>query len=226
MQLPEEKQIRVFLVDDHKTVLWGLQQLVESAAPLMAVVGMATNCAELFAKLPETQPDVILLDLDLNGESSLDSLEQLTQQSPAQVLILTASNDPAVHQQAVVRGARGVVHKQVSADLLLQAIKKVHHGEIWLDHTTLVGVISTLTKGQRTDPESARIAELTPKERQIIATIVQEKGAPNKLIADKLYMSEHTLRNHLTSIYSKLGVEGRMELYVYATMHPKFFTAK
>jgi DNA-binding NarL/FixJ family response regulator len=217
MHISDAKPINVFLVDDHKTVLWGLEQLVRSAAPRMAVAGTAASCAEMFAALAGTEPDVILLDLDLGGESGLDCLEKLSRQSAARVLVLTGSSDPEVHQRAVFRGARGVVHKQQAADVLLRAIEKVSDGEIWLDRTNLGRVMSALASGKSAHPEAAKIAELTPKERQIVAAVVKEKGARGKVIADKLHMSEHTLRNHLTTIYSKLEVAGRMELYIYAT---------
>lgn len=217
MQAPEAQPIKVFLVDDHKTVLWGLQRLIESVSPQMVVVGTAENRADLFAKLAGAKPDVILLDLDLGGSSSLDFLEKLGEQTSAQVLVLTGSSDPSVHQRAVVRGARGVVNKQVSSDILLQAIEKVHQGEVWLDRAALGHVMTTLARGNVMDPDTAKMAELTAKERQIVAMLVEEKGGRNKLIADRLHMSEHTLRNHLTTIYSKLGVEGRMELYLFAS---------
>lgn len=217
MNLVETKPIKVFLVDDHKTVLWGLERLIESAAPLMTIVGMAANCAELFAKLLSTTPDIILLDLDLGGENSLDCMEKLTHHTSAQILVLTGSSDPAVRQRAVMRGARGVIHKQVAADVLLRAIERVHHGEIWLDHAALGRVVATLANGNAPHQEAGKADALTKKEREIVATIATERGAQNKVIADKLSMSEHTLRNRLTTIYSKLGVKGRMELYLYAT---------
>ena len=216
MQLIETKTINVFLVDDHKTVLWGLERLIESSSPQMSVVGMASNCDELFAKLPAARSDVILLDLDLGGTSSLDCLERLTSGTRARVLILTGSNDPAVHQHAVVHGARGVVHKQVAADLLLRAIQKVHQGEIWLDRNTLGQVLTVLAHSEKKSAKTSKIDLLTVKERQIVEAIMEEKGARIKVIADKLHMSEHTMRNHLTSIYDKLEVAGRMELYLFA----------
>lgn len=225
MQALDVKPINVFLVDDHRTILWGLEQLMQSAAPRMSVAGTATSCAEMFARLACTEPDVILLDLDLGDESGLDCLEKLAQQSAAMVLVLTGSSDPEVHQRAIVRGARGVVHKQECADVILRAIEKVHNGEIWLDRAALGRVMTALAGGKGGDPEAAKIAELTPKERQIVTTVVKEKGARNKVIADKLHMSEHTLRNHLTTIYSKLDVEGRMELYLYATSQRQLMPA-
>jgi two-component system, NarL family, nitrate/nitrite response regulator NarL len=95
----------------------------------------------------------------------------------------------------------------------------VHNGEIWLDRTSLGRVVTALSRGQKSDPEAVKIATLTPKERQIIAMIMKEKGARNKVIAAKLHMSEHTLRNNLTTIYSKLEVTSRLELYLYAASH-------
>ena len=219
MPLIEIKPISVFLVDDHKTVLWGLERLIESTSPKMSVVGIAENCEELFSKLPAAKPDVILLDLDLGGTNSLGCLEKLKACASAQVLILTGSSDPAVHQQAVVHGARGVVHKQVAAEVLLRAIEKVHQGEIWLDHNTLGRVMTALATGNGKSAEGKALDLLTNKERQIVLAVAEEKSARIKVIAEKLYMSEHTLRNHLTSIYDKLQVTGRMELYLYAVSH-------
>lgn len=211
--------IKVFLVDDHKTVLWGLEQLINSAAPHMVVAGSATTCAGMFADIANDAPDVILLDLDMGGESGLDCLEKLGQQSTARVLVLTGSGDLKAHQRAVVRGARGVVHKQEPAEVILRAIEKVSDGEIWLDRTNLGEVMLSLVNGHATDPQAAKIAKLTPKERQIVNSIAELKSAPNKVIAGNLHMSEHTLRNHLTTIYDKLETRGRMELYLYATNH-------
>ena len=219
MQLLETRPINVFLVDDHKTVLWGLERLVQSAAPQMNVVGKAGSCAELLQALATAQPDIILLDLDLGGTSSLDSLAEIERNTTARVLILTGSSDPSVHQNAVVRGARGVVHKQVSAEVLLHAIDRVHNGEIWLDRALLGRAMTELARGVRPHPAAVKIASLTPKERQIVTVIVDEKSARLKVVADKLHTSEHTLRNHLSTIYSKLEVDGRMGLYLFASTH-------
>jgi len=219
MQTAGIKPIKILIVDDHRTIVWGLERLIETATPCMAVVGTATSRAELFEKLSGANPDVILLDLDLNGENGLDFLGELGRQTTARVLVLTSASDPEVHQQAIMGGARGVVHKQEPPDVVVRAIEKVHSGEIWLNRTALGLVVRALARGQESDPEAVKIASLTPRERQIIATVMKEKGAPIKVMAGKLYMSEHTLRNHLTTIYSKLEVKGRLELYLYASSH-------
>ena len=112
MQAGGTKPINIFLVDDHRTILWGLERLIETATPSMAVVGRATSCAELFAQLIGANPDVILLDLDLDGENGLDCLDELGQQTAARVLVLTSTSDPDVHQQAIMRGARSWISRR------------------------------------------------------------------------------------------------------------------
>ena len=98
------------------------------------------------------------------------------------------------------------MHKQEPAEVVVRAIEKIHVGEIWLDRNSLGHVVHTLARGQKADPDAVKIETLTPRERRIIATILRQRGARNKVIAEKLHISEHTLRNNLTSIYSKLEV--------------------
>lgn len=216
-----EPPIRIMLVDDHKSMLWGLERLIESEHPRMQVVGKASSRAELFASLVSAKPDIILLDLDLNGENGLDFLEDILKQSQAQVLVLTAMQDPMVHQRAILGGANGVVLKSENAEVILRAIQRVHAGEIWLNRSTT----SRLLKGMNTHPSpndnlhAKKIATLTPKERQIISAMALKPGAHNKAVASQLAMSEHTLRNHLTDIYDKLELENRLELVMFAIEH-------
>ena len=211
--------IRVLLADDHQTVLWGLEQLILSAAPRMAVVGQAISRATLFELLNQTTPDLVLLDLDLDGSCALGFIPDLINLNQAMILVLTGSTDANSHQQAVIRGARGVVSKLEPAAVLLTAIEKVFTGEIWLDRLSLSRVLDAVSTGARPDSHSLRFDSLTARERQIVCSVVTEKGARNKVIADKLHMSEHTLRNRLTTIYNKLEVDGRLALYLYATTH-------
>ncbi len=221
MNLPK-KTIRVMLVDDHQTMLWGLGKLVESEKPRMEVVGTASTCNEAVAKVAELCPDVILLDLDLAGTSALDILPVLLSNPLSRILIFTGERDQAKLDLAVFRGAHGVLRKDASAEQVLKAIEKTAEGEIWLDRETLSRVFSEFMSPKmvhKLDAEAEKQASLTCRERKIIHAIVDGNGALNKALAERLFISEHTLRNHLTSIYQKLGVSNRLELYVYAVKH-------
>lgn len=217
-----EKTIRVMLIDDHKTMLWGLEKLIEGESAKMEVVGTASNCDEALAKIGQLTPDVILLDLDLGGKCSIDILPALLENGVSRALILTGTREQATLDQAVLHGARGVMRKDASAEQVLKAIEKVHQGELWLDHEILGRVFGEFmhpAAARKPDPEAEKNATLTAKERKIVDTIVDGDGALNKALAQRLFISEHTLRNHLTSIYQKLGVSNRLELYVYAVKH-------
>jgi DNA-binding NarL/FixJ family response regulator len=126
-----------------------------------------------------------------------------------------------MHERAIFKGARGIILKDEPADTLIKAIDRVHDGELWLDRATTGRVFSTFANGgaRRLDPEAQKIATLTPKERRIVSAICEQRGAKSQSVADSLHMSEHTLRNHLTSIYSKLDVRNRVELVIYALEH-------
>lgn len=216
------KAIRIMLIDDHQTMLWGLVKLIESEKPRMVVVGTARTCQEALANIGLLCPDVILLDLDLGGVSALDILPALLLNPASHVLIFTGERDQAMLDLAVVRGARGVLRKDASAEQVLKAIEKIADGELWLDRETLGRVFSEFMRPKlpgKLDPEAEKLASLTPRERKIIHVVVEGSGAHNKALAERLFISEHTLRNHLTAIYQKLGVSNRLELYVYAAKH-------
>ncbi|MFD2270615.1 response regulator transcription factor [Undibacterium arcticum] len=112
------------LIDDHKTMLWGLARLIEGENSRMEVVGTASNCDEALAQIGQLAPDVILLDLDLGGKCSLDILPALLANGVSRALILTGTREQATLDLAVLRGARGVVRKDASAEQVLKAIEK------------------------------------------------------------------------------------------------------
>lgn len=216
-----EQPIRILLVDDHQSFLWGLVKLIESDGPRMKVIGTASDIAEALVIAEKEQPDVILLDIDLHGTSSLDSMSLLFKVSKASVLVLTGLRDTETRDRAMLSGARGVVQKEESADVILKAVRSVHRGEIWLDRASTGRIFSKLLSplNGEASPEVAKIDSLTPREREIIDVIITHGRSTNKEIAGHLNVSEHTLRNHLTSIYSKLEVENRLELAMYALKH-------
>lgn len=216
---PEQGAIGVMLVDDHQTMLWGLTKLIEGESPRMKVVGSARNCEEAIEQADRLRPDVILLDLDLGGKSALNILPRLLSNSVSRALILTGERQSKTLDMAVVGGARGVLCKDASAQQVLQAIEKVHSGELCVDGETMSRVFAEFMdarKAPKLDPEAERHASLTAKERTVIMAVVEGNGASNKTLGQRLFITEHTLRNHLTSIYQKLGLSNRLELYAYA----------
>ena len=221
MKLPVQT-IRVMLVDDHQTMLWGLTKLIEGEKPRMDVVGTATTCDEALAKIGLLRPDVILLDIDLDGTSALEVLPALLSNSTSNVLIFTGARDQVTLDLAIFKGARGVLRKDASAEHVIKAIEKTAAGEIWLDRQTLGRVFSEFVvpkAAPQRDPTVEKHVSLTAREQKVIYAVVEGSGALNAALAERLFISEHTLRNHLTSIYHKLGVSNRLELYVYAIKH-------
>jgi two-component system nitrate/nitrite response regulator NarL len=212
--------IRILLVDDHKTMLWGLERLIQAEGPSFTLVGSASDGAEATVLCASLHPDIVLLDLDLKGSSSIDFLPALVANGSTRVVILSANRDQGTLAAAVKAGARGVVSKEAPTDDVLLAVRKVHGGELWLDQSLMQALLGQLVApAPKADPEAERIGTLTARERDVIGMIVQGKGALNKELAERAFISERTLRNHLTTIYQKLDVANRLELYVYAIKH-------
>lgn len=219
-----ESPIRVMLVDDHKAILWGLERLIQSAGEAMHLVGTATNRADMLRTAAEMKPDVIVLDLDLNGDDASNSIVDIQQRCDAQVVILTGGRDPELHQAAILNGAKGVVGKDESADHLLRAIESVHAGQVWINRSMMSKILGSVTGAasgisKPRSPEGDRIASLTPREREIVQAVIRNRGAKGEVIAESLHISEHTLRNRLTVIYDKLGLRNRLDLFAFATEH-------
>jgi len=218
MMYQSETAIRILLVDDHQIFLTGLQLLIEKE-PDMIVVGTASNRAEALALMQE-HPDIVLLDLDLGNESGIDFLPQLIEpEEPPRVIIVTGVPDPELHLRAVRLGALGVVLKLDPPGFLVKAIRKVHGGEMWLNRPMISTVMTELihARAKKMDSEALKIAELTVREREVIALVAE--GMRNKQIGERLFISEKTVRHYLTSVFDKLGVADRLALMIYAFQH-------
>jgi len=207
--------IRVILVD-HKVVCEGLRLLIQSR-PGFKVVGEAGNSKEALLVAARELPDIILLDLDLD-ESVIDIISPLLAiAKSAHVLALTGLRDPEVHRQAILHGAMGVIQKEESSQVLLKAIEKIHAGEMWYDRSKLGLVLADLSRVRKAKEIDAAVDNgptLTQRESEIVALV--SLGLRNQQIADKLFISQVTVRHHLTSIFAKVGVSSRLELIVYA----------
>jgi DNA-binding NarL/FixJ family response regulator len=214
--------IGVLLVEDHQTMLWGLQTLIDAERPRMAVVGTARTCPDALASAARLAPDVILLDLDLGGVCMIEFLPELLANGLSRALVLTGARDTDALDLAVRRGARGILHKEVPAGQVLKAIEKIHRGELWFDAETMGRVFGQLMGARgapKPDPVQEKHASLTARERAIVNAAIAHSGCANHEVAERLFISEHTLRNHLSSIYRKLNVANRLEMYVYAVRH-------
>jgi DNA-binding NarL/FixJ family response regulator len=210
------------LVDRHRMVLWGLQQLVDGEKPAMEVVATGTDFASAIELADRTAPDVVVLDADLVRKDNAADIATLVNGRGTRVLILSGTTDSEVYENAILRGACGVVHKEEPPETLLKAIAKVHAGQLWLDRSTTGRIFVELSR-QRSDPSigaaERKLASLTGREHDVLRMLVTEPGADNRKLASSLHIGEHTLRNHLSHIYDKLGVPNRIELYVFAQRH-------
>ena len=213
--------VRVLIIDDHKAILWAIKMLIEGQRPKLDVAGTAAGGAEALAAVRASCPEIILLDLELGEENGLDLLPELLRQcgDRTRVIVLTGSRDTSLHDAAVRLGARGVLLKEEPVEDILKAIDKVMRGELWLDRATSARILAEFSgwgrdAGRPADPEAERVATLTPREREVVALVGE--GLKNEQIAERLYVSEKTVRNNLTVIYDKLGVSNRLELILFA----------
>jgi DNA-binding NarL/FixJ family response regulator len=186
--------------------------------PTMKVVGEAGTKNEVLALASREQPDIILLDIYLGSENSLEFMPELMAKAEnARIIILTGFRDKEEHQLAVRLGAMGVVLKDTTPQLMLKSIERVHAGEVWLDRFLTSKLIVSLrgnTRDEKQPEDDSRIGKLTEREHEVLALVGE--GLKNKQIADRLYISEITVRHHLTSIFEKLKVSDRLELLIFA----------
>ena len=209
--------IGVLIVDDHAVVRAGLRMLIDQD-PDMKVTSVAGNRSEALAAAASDQPNIIILDIVLGDEDGLSLLPELRAIAPnSRVLVLTGLRSSESQRQAMRAGAMGIVLKEDAVEVLIKAIKKVHHGEVWLDRQTMGSVLQEMTEEKRVDPDQEKIASLTEREREVVSLVGE--GLKNKQIAAKLFISETTVTHHLSSVFSKLAVSDRLELIIYAFRH-------
>lgn len=210
---PAKESVRILLVDAERFVRAGLRMLVDSW-PGMCVVGEAGISPDTQRIASKEGPDVILLDVDWGG---MDLLPQLTSVSEnCRVIAMTQATDSEVTCRAMRLGAKGVVLKERGPEELRSVIRTVHHGEVWIDSKLTAHVIKGIghaESAKKSDLLRARMDSLTKREREIVGLVGE--GLKNKLIAKRLFISEVTVRHHMTSIFSKLGVSDRFELIIY-----------
>jgi len=215
----KKSTVRIVIADDHPIVRDGLKKLLLLEDDF-EVVAEAGDGREVLDKVQEFDPDVLLLDLrmpNLDGLSALQALQQTNKRT--RVIVLTASEDKNEFVQAMKLGCSGIVLKQTAPDLIVKSIRKVNAGEIWLDSHTTAAVMrqfqtGTEAGGSGGSGKGRERSPLSAREREIVALVAQ--GYKNKEMAEKMFISEQTVKNHLHNIFDKLGVSDRLELALYA----------
>ena len=212
----ETSPIRVVLIDDHAVIRAGLRLLIESH-PGLNVVGETESLSDAVAIVLREQPDIIILDLIMGSESGLDYIPTLLEVSKnSRIIILTGVHDPKLQYRSLQLGAMGLILKEKAPEDLLKAITKVNSGEAWVDRVTTAGLLADLCRLDKKDTapcDASRLNLLTKRERDIANAVAQ--GLKNKHIAERLFISEITVRHHLTTIFDKLDLADRYELIVF-----------
>ncbi|MFI8823508.1 response regulator [Streptomyces sp. NPDC053431] len=206
---------RVFLVDDHEVVRRGLRDLIDDE-PDMAVVGEASTADQALARGPALRPDVAVLDVRLPDGDGISVCRELRSRMPdLACLMLTSFDDEEALLDAIMAGAAGYVLKQIKGSDLVSAVRTVATGQSMLDPATTARLMHSLRDPEVAKaPEDERLAALSERERAVLELIGE--GLTNRQIAKRLYLSEKTVKNHISRLLGKLGVERRVQAAVIA----------
>ncbi len=210
-------KIGILIVEDHEVVRFGIRHMLEKH-PHLEIVGEAANLADALAIASREKPEIIILDLCLGQENGTDIIPELLRLSEeSRIIVLTGVQDEEELRRASRLGAMGVITKDTPSDMLIKAIDRVHAGELWLNRRLTAALVAELRRpGEEPDNNGDKkmIGQLSNRERDIIALIGE--GLKNKQIAARLFISETTVRHHITSILGKLHVTDRLELLIFA----------
>lgn len=207
----DDRRIRVFLLDDHEIVRRGVRELLEESGKI-EVVGEAGTAYEALSRIPPTRPDVAVLDVRLPDGDGVTVCREVRSRSPEiQCLMLTSFSDDEALFQAIMAGASGYLLKQIKGPDIVDAIVRVARGQSLLDPAVTARVLERL----RTPPEEdERLASLTGQERKVLALIAE--GLTNRQIGERLHLAEKTVKNYVSNMLTKLGMERRTQAAVYA----------
>jgi two-component system response regulator DevR len=207
--------VRVFLLDDHELVRRGIRDLLWAQEDL-TVVGEAATAEEAFERIPQTKPDVAVLDVRLgdsaNGGSGIEVCREIRSTHPevACVMLTSFADDEALFA-SIMAGAAGYVLKQIHGADLISAIRRVAGGESLLDPAVTARVLERLRSPR---PEADPLAGLSPQERRILDLIAE--GKTNRQIGESMFLAEKTVKNYVSHLLAKLGMERRSEAAAYA----------
>jgi len=207
---------RIILVDDHEVVRIGLKSLLDRHASF-EVVGEAASAREAIEQTANLKPDVVVMDIRLPGTSGIDACEEIVKRFPdTKVLMLTSYAEDEMLFSAIRAGASGYVLKQIGGDELVKALEAVGSGEGLLDPAVTQRVFREVRRAVR-EEEASAFASLSQQEKHVLQLV--SEGKTNREIAKALFLGEGTVRNYVSSILSKLGVNNRAEAAAYAVEH-------
>jgi DNA-binding NarL/FixJ family response regulator len=206
--------IKVYLLDDHEVVRRGLRDLVE-AAPDMEVVGESASAQEAARRIPALTPDVAVLDVRLPDGSGIEVCREIRSVDPRiRALMLTSYDDDHALAASVLAGASGYLLKDLSGEGIVSAIRRVASGEDLADHPHVKALRERWSSHEELDP---RLKTLSPTERRILDLVAD--GLTNRQIGDRLRLAEKTVKNYVSSVLGKMGMESRTQAAVYAATH-------
>ena len=210
------KQMRIMIVDDHEVVRLGLKTLLDRH-PDFTVIDEAATAREAVEKALRHSPDVVVMDVRLQGSSGIEACREIVAQAPdIKVIILTSYAEDELLFDAISAGAAGYVLKQIGGDELVRSIEAVGRGEALLDPSLVQKVFARVREAARKE-EAAAFTDLTDQELRVLAQVAE--GKTNREIAQALYLGEGTVRNYVSSILSKLSLTNRAEAAAYAVEH-------
>lgn len=205
-------EIRVYLLDDHEVVRRGIRDLLESAGGIV-VVGESGSAVEATSRIPALRPDVAILDGRLPDGSGIDVCREVRSVDPSiKALILTSYDDDEALFAAILAGAAGYVLKEITGTDLVGTVNRVAQGQSLIDPALTMKVLDRVRHGEAEAPELAR---LTERERDILALIAE--GLTNRQIGERLFLAEKTVKNYVSSLLGKLGLERRTQAAVLAS---------
>lgn len=206
---PTPAPIRVYLLDDHELVRRGLHDLL-SAEPDIEIVGESGSAVSARAQIPALRPDVAVLDARLPDGSGIEVCRDVRAIDPTiRALILTSYDDEQALFAAILAGASGYVLKQITGSGLVDGIRTVAGGQSLLDPSVTTQVLDRVRRG---DPQRRELERLTPQEQRILALIAE--GLTNREIGERLHLAEKTVKNYVSSMLSKLGLQRRTQAAV------------
>ncbi|HEY5984280.1 MAG TPA: response regulator transcription factor [Anaerolineales bacterium] len=207
---------KLLLVDDHEVVRLGLKSLLERH-PQFEVVGEAGSAREALEQVAALKPDVVLMDIRLPGTSGIEACEEIVNKYPAtRVIMLTSYAEDEMLFSAIRAGASGYILKQIGSTDLIKAIESVSRGEALLDPAVTQRVFQEVRRAVK-EEEASAFAHLSQQEKHVLLLV--SEGKTNREIAKSLFLGEGTVRNYVSSILSKLGVNNRAEAAAYAVEH-------